>query len=49
MLRGVNAFRRLKGLLINPCVKDAKDAIKEAFRRAAKDEATLFIAYIGHG
>ena len=37
------------GLLIDPTVKDAKDAIKSAYQRAAKDEATLFIAYIGHG
>jgi NACHT domain/Tetratricopeptide repeat/Caspase domain len=38
-----------EGLLIDPTVRDAKDAIKMAYRRAAKDEATLFIAYIGHG
>jgi hypothetical protein len=37
------------GLLINPTVKDAKDASKSAYRRAAKDEATLFIAFMGHG
>ncbi len=37
------------GLLIDPSVNETKDAIKEAYRRAAKDEATLFIAYIGHG
>jgi len=37
------------GLLINPTVTDAKDAIKWAYRRASKDEATLFITYIGHG
>jgi hypothetical protein len=37
------------GLLIDPTVKDAKDAIKSAYQRAAEDEATLFIAYIGHG
>ncbi|PTR09165.1 tetratricopeptide repeat protein [Nitrosospira sp. Nsp5] len=38
-----------EGLLIDPTVRDTKDAIKKAYRRAAKDEATLFIAYIGHG
>jgi hypothetical protein len=38
-----------EGLLIDPSVKDAKDAIRTAYRRAAKDEAALFIAYIGHG
>jgi len=37
------------GLLIDPSVNQAKDAIKQAYRRAAKDAATLFIAYIGHG
>jgi hypothetical protein len=38
-----------EGLLIDPVVKDAKDAIRTAYQRAAKDAATLFIAYIGHG
>jgi hypothetical protein len=38
-----------EALLIDPSVKDAKDAIKTAYRRAAKDRATLFIAYVGHG
>lgn len=37
------------GLIIDPSVNDTKDAIKKAYHRAAKDEATLFIAYIGHG
>lgn len=37
------------GLLIDPSVQDTKQAIKKAYQRAAKDEATLFIAYIGHG
>jgi hypothetical protein len=37
------------GLLIDPTVADAKEAIKTAYRRAAKDSATLFIAFIGHG
>jgi hypothetical protein len=38
-----------EGLLIDPVVKDAKDAIRTAYRRAAKDGAALFIAYVGHG
>ena len=37
------------GLLIDPTVEETKGAIKSAYLRAAKDEATLFIAYIGHG
>jgi hypothetical protein len=37
------------GLLLNPTVKDTKEAIKSAYRRASKDEASLFISYIGHG
>jgi hypothetical protein len=37
------------GLLINPTVKDSKEAIKSAYLRASTDEATLFISYIGHG
>jgi hypothetical protein len=37
------------GLLIDPTVKETKAAIRSAYLRAAKDEATLFIAYIGHG
>jgi hypothetical protein len=38
-----------EGLLLDPGVKEAKDAIRTAYQRAAKDEAALFIAYIGHG
>lgn len=38
-----------EGLLIDPSVPDATTAIKTAYERAAKDRATLFIAYIGHG
>jgi hypothetical protein len=37
------------GLLLNPSVNDAKRAIRSAYRRAAIDEAALFVAYIGHG
>ncbi|MFO1096863.1 MAG: caspase family protein [Xanthobacteraceae bacterium] len=37
------------GLLIDPTVTEMKAAIKSAYLRAAKDEARLFIAYIGHG
>ena len=45
----VSALDGRAGLLIDPSVKDAKDAIKTAYRSAAQDEATQFIAYIGHG
>jgi hypothetical protein len=38
-----------EGLLIDPTVKDVKDAIRTAYQRAANDAASLFIAYIGHG
>src|SRR5215471_6221655 len=38
-----------EGLLIDPAVRDVKDAIRTAYQRAAKDAATLFIAYVGHG
>ena len=38
-----------EGLLLDPSVEKAKDAIKTAYRRAARDEAVLFLAYIGHG
>jgi hypothetical protein len=38
-----------EGLLIDPTVQAAKEAIKTAYARAALDEATLFISYIGHG
>lgn len=37
------------GLLIDPTVHQAKEAIRSAYAMAARDEATLFIAYIGHG
>ena len=37
------------GLLIDPTVKSAKAAITSAYEHAARDEATLFISYIGHG
>ena len=37
------------GLLIDPTVARAKVAIKEAFRAAATEEATLILAFIGHG
>lgn len=38
-----------EGLLLDPGITDAKEAIRIAYQRAAKDEAALFIAYIGHG
>jgi hypothetical protein len=36
------------GLLIDPTVVEAKEAINSAYLLAAKDEATLFISFIGH-
>jgi hypothetical protein len=38
-----------EGLLIDPTVQAAKEAIRTAYAMAALDEATLFIFYIGHG
>jgi Caspase domain/Tetratricopeptide repeat len=37
------------GLVIDPTVAEAKQAIRAAFERAAKDEATLLLAFMGHG
>ena len=37
------------GLVIDPTVVEAKQAIRRAFERAAGDEATLLLAFIGHG
>jgi tetratricopeptide (TPR) repeat protein len=37
------------GLLLDPTVEDARKAIKSAFQQASKDEATLILAFIGHG
>jgi hypothetical protein len=37
----VSALEGKEGLLIDPTVKETKDAFKTAFFRAAKDEATL--------
>jgi hypothetical protein len=37
------------GLVIDPTVAEAKKAIRMAFERAANDEATLLLAFIGHG
>jgi hypothetical protein len=38
-----------RGLLIDPSVAEAKDCLRTAFECAARDDATLVIAYIGHG
>jgi hypothetical protein len=43
----ISAFEN--GPLIDPTVGEALDAITAAYRRAVRDEATLFLAYIGHG
>lgn len=37
------------GLLINPNVAEVKAAVREAFRVASKDGATLLLAFVGHG
>ena len=37
------------GLICDPSVDEAIKAIELAFRRASQDEATLFLAFIGHG
>jgi tetratricopeptide (TPR) repeat protein len=38
-----------QGLLVDPTTSDARKAIKDAFRRASVDGATLLFAWIGHG
>ncbi|HEY5870211.1 MAG TPA: tetratricopeptide repeat protein [Candidatus Tectomicrobia bacterium] len=45
----VSALPGQDGLLLDPTVDQARTAIKEAFQRASDDEATLFLAFIGHG
>jgi hypothetical protein len=37
------------GLFVDPTVGEVKQVIREAFKRASDDEATLIFAYIGHG
>jgi hypothetical protein len=37
------------GLLLDPTVEEARKALRNSFRRASDDQATLFLAYIGHG
>ncbi|WP_193441297.1 caspase family protein [Actinosynnema sp. ALI-1.44] len=36
-------------ILVDPTVTELDDAVTEAFERASDDEATLFIALVGHG
>jgi hypothetical protein len=38
-----------KDLVIDPTVEEAWVAIEDAFQQASKDEATLLLAFIGHG
>src|SRR5262249_45711756 len=45
----VSALPGQDGLLINPTVKQTYTAIETAFQRASADEATLCLAFIGHG
>src|ERR1043166_7148694 len=37
------------GLLLDPTVQETKSIIRAAYARASQDQATLFLAYIGHG
>ena len=37
------------GLLIDPTVAETRSAIVASFRRASEQQATLIVAYIGHG
>lgn len=37
------------GLLMNACAAETRDAIKQAFELASKAQATLLLAFIGHG
>jgi NACHT domain/Tetratricopeptide repeat len=37
------------GLICDPSVIDAIEAIELAFQRASQDEATFFLAFVGHG
>ena len=37
------------GLLLDPTVDQARSAIEEAYRLASEAEATLFLAFVGHG
>lgn len=37
------------GTLIDPTMVELDDALVEAFERASEDEATLFLALVGHG
>lgn len=36
-------------MLVDPTMVELDDAVAEAFERASEDEATLFIALVGHG
>jgi tetratricopeptide (TPR) repeat protein len=36
-------------MLVDPTMVELDDAVTEAFERASEDEATLFIALVGHG
>jgi hypothetical protein len=37
------------GLILDPSVEDARATIKSAFQQASEDEATLLLAFVGHG
>src|SRR5262249_26809257 len=38
-----------EGLLLDPTVKQVKDALRSAFELASQNDDTLIIAFIGHG
>ncbi len=46
---GVSLGGHPPGLLLDPTVKEAKDAIRVAIHDAAQAAATLILVYIGHG
>src|SRR4051794_30781852 len=37
------------GLLLDPTVREVKAALRSVIQRASADQATLFLAYVGHG
>src|SRR5262245_2166422 len=37
------------GLLLDPTVAETDEKIRRAYRRASTDQATLLLAYVGHG
>src|SRR5208337_5186561 len=46
---GVPLDGRPPGLLLDPTVAEARAAIQQAIEETAREGATFFLAYIGHG